>query len=118
MREPTLIWIEKLNWTIGAAFLIGSIYWTSWKLSLSIFLGFLIIAVNFWALKKAIFSAFQKQGSKTGLAISMGFKYMVLFGSIGFSIIYFDLHVVGLLVGISTLVIAIMAFAVKQSFLF
>ncbi|MBI3018866.1 MAG: ATP synthase subunit I [Deltaproteobacteria bacterium] len=117
MKEADLNWIEKLNGVVGGAFLIGSLYWTSWKLSLSILIGFLIIAANFWFLKRIISSAFQRQGVKLKLAAALGIKYLLLFVSVGLAIIYFDLHVVGLLVGISTLVISIMAFAIKQSFL-
>ena len=100
MKEADLVWIEKLNWGIGAALLGGSLYWASWKLSLSILGGFLIMAINFLFLKKIIFSAFQKRGSKARLAIVLGLKYVLLFVSVGFSIIYFDLHLIGLLVGI------------------
>ncbi len=118
MKERDLNWIEKMNIWAGALFLGGSLYWKSWRLSLSILIGFLIVVVNFWFLKKIIFSAFQKQSSKFKLAITLGLKYVVLFVSVGFSIIYFDLHMVGLLIGISTLVISIIGFAVKQAFLF
>lgn len=116
MREADLGWIEKLNGVVGALLLGGSLYWMSWRLSLSILIGFLIIATNFWFLKKIIFSAFQKQKSKLRVAVALGVKYVLLFVSIGLSVIYFDLHMVGLLVGISTLVISIGVFSIKRVF--
>ena len=121
MKEADLNWIERLNGVIGVAFLMGSVYWMSWKLTLSILIGFLVVGANFWFLKKIISAAFHQsartQSSKLKLGIALAVKYLVLFVSVGLSIIYFDLHMIGLLVGISTLVISIMIFAIKQSFL-
>ncbi|MBI2646395.1 MAG: ATP synthase subunit I [Deltaproteobacteria bacterium] len=121
MKETDLNWIERVNALIGGIFLIGSLYWMSWKLTLSILTGFLVVGANFWFLKKIILAAFYQgvraQGSKLKLGVALAVKYLLLFVSVGLSIIYFDLHMIVLLVGISTLVISIMTFAIKQSFL-
>lgn len=121
MKEADLHWIERVNTLIGGVFIIGSLYWMSWKLTLSILVGFLVVGANFWFLKKIILAAFHQgvraQGSKLKLGVALAVKYLLLFVSVGLSIIYFDLHMIGLLIGISTLVISIMAFAIKQSFL-
>lgn len=125
MKENDLLWIERSNIIVGVILLIGSLYWASWKLTLSILMGFLIVGANFWILKKVVLKAFHQsaqggawtQGSGFKLGMALVVKYLLLFMSVGFAIIYFDLHIMGLLVGISTLVISIMGLGIKQIFL-
>ncbi len=121
MKEQDLLWIEKTNGLMGAGLLLVSLYWMSWRLSLSILIGFLIAAANFWVLKKVILKAFQKQSSgqvgKLKLGMALVFKYLLLFVSVGLSIIYFNLHMGGLLIGMSTLVISMMMLGLKHIFL-
>ena len=107
MTKEILLKIEKINFILGGMALLGSLYWTSPKLSFSILAGFLIVFINFWLLKTIIFKLLQEKSNKLRLAVVLGIKYVLLLALIGISITYFNLHVGGLLIGISTLVIAI-----------
>lgn len=116
MKEDQLFWIEKTTIILAAIFSIGSLYYTSFKLTLSIVLGFLIVQINFWLLRRIVFGLIRTQPKKAKLLIGLALKYILLFSMLGAAIFYFNLHVIGLLVGISTLVVAIVLLGVKEAF--
>ena len=107
MNKKVLVGVEKANVFLASVAVLVSLYGRSFKLTFSIFLGFFIVAINFWFLKKIIFDLMDSKSNKVRLAVMLGIKYVMLLGLLGISIVYFNLHLVGLLVGISTLVIAI-----------
>lgn len=108
--------IEKTNFFLTILLLPMSFILGSWKMMVSLFLGFLIAGSNYWVLKRSIMSLLQNTPNKSIFLFILGAKYMVLLTFIGFLIIYFDLQMLGLLVGVSTLVLAILWNTVLHGF--
>jgi hypothetical protein len=110
-----LTWIDYINIALCAAFLLGSLYFKSFQLTFSIFLGSVIITSNYWLLKRLYFRLISGGVNPLFLGLSFFLKYMLLIALLALSVLYFNLHMMGLLIGISTLVVAVMIFAAKEA---
>ena len=114
MKSEQLLWTQRAHIIISAGILLGSLYFGHALLTGSILLGFLIVWVNFGLLKRAVLGGAEKNISKTRLSVLLIGKHLVLMAILGAAILYFNLHPMGLLIGVSTLVMAIILFALKE----
>lgn len=114
MKDKYLMAVEKNHIWISILFIFGSLFFRQWKMTFSVFLGVVIIMSSFWCLKKFILNWTQKTFSTTKLFFGLLAKYLLLMGILGGTIIYFDLHMIGLLIGISTLFMAIVMATIRE----
>jgi len=108
----------SLAWMILSV--IASLTFKQPIVSLSIFIGFLFSVANYWILKRLLGNVFL--GSKTSLGMTpiklislLVIKYIAMFALLGLCVIYFNLHLLGLLIGVSSLVLAIVSVAAKEA---
>ena len=111
--------IKKLNWLVLLILSLLSYFLMSASLTFGIILGGFIIMVNFHMFQHSIRRAFCPGGLGITGKISVIAKYY--FRLIGLGIIFYALirrgwvHPVGLAVGLSTVVISIISFAIKRA---
>lgn len=119
MKDRRLISIHRAM-NVGAIVVsAGSLYFGSFALTLSIFLGYLFIKINFWLLcliVSSILRADSPQCKKGRLLTALIAKYVGLVVGGGLLLYYFDLHAIGLLIGMMTLIIAIGMLAMREIF--
>lgn len=99
--------IEKGNIVVATILSILAFSFVSMSMAISIAVGALIAALNFSLLRILMAGLLFGVGNKTFLALLLFLKFMILFGVLAVAIIYFDLHLLGILIGLSSLVISI-----------
>lgn len=120
MKDNRLTSIDRAMNVIALLTVLVSLFFNSFLLTLSIVLGFIFMKVNFWLLKIVASSLFRpseteiKKGRLMALLIT---KYLGLVLAGAVLLYYFDLHAVGLLIGMTTLVAAIGIAAMREVFL-
>jgi hypothetical protein len=104
--------IERTNLYVGGALCAGSLFFVSFPITLGVAIGALMVIVNFRWLRRLIERAMAKGGKrKKAVYLEYALK-MLLFLAIPCLVVYyreflFDLDPVALVVGISTVFIAI-----------
>lgn len=109
--------LEITNWIVLAVFLLGSSFFLSFRFSLGILLGGLISILNFYWLHQNLRNTFQHlmDGSKSSILFKYCTRLAVTAVILYFIIVYRIADVLGLLLGLSIVVINIV-FTVIMTF--
>ena len=109
VKDPLQRRIEIFNWIILAIVFIVSLIFSPIKLSLGVLLGGFISIVNFYWMDRSLRSAFEKNtGNIKGPVIGKYFLRLTLTAIVLYFLIANDtVHVIGLLIGLSVVVINI-----------
>jgi hypothetical protein len=120
MKDDRLKWIHRAMNIVALISVLASLFFGSFVLTLSVFLGYLFIKINFWLLC-LIVSSISDAGSnelKKGRLIAVLIaKYVGLVAGGAALLYFFDLHFIGLLIGMTTLTIAIGMLAMRKIFI-
>lgn len=116
VNEKDLDQTQTFQGGIALVLALGSLFFNQIYLTLSILLGFFLVWANFWLLRKLVAGLLHKNIGRTRLFLIFIVKYIGLMGLLGGSIIYFDLHLIGLLIGVSSLMVAVVAVSMKRLF--
>jgi hypothetical protein len=109
VKDPLLRKIELSNWIILFIILIPSLFFAPYKFSLGIVLGGFICILNFHWMEKGLRGLFQKTGNVKGPVLIKYYIRLVITGVVLFFLIRFEtVNVIGLLIGLSVVVINIM----------
>lgn len=103
--------IEKRNLFILFLFVVGSIYFLSPRITISVFLGGAIAILNFrlLALKLSSLVEEKEKVEKSSLIIFALLKYPLLFLVVGFLILKTPIHLIGFMFGFTSLIFAILS---------
>jgi hypothetical protein len=103
--------IEKRNLLILAALVLGSLYFLSFRITGSLLLGGAIAAGNFRLLCRVVEGLIARQkGEKKGSIYPLILlKFLVLLGVIGLVVVKFPIHAFAFLIGLSSIVLAIVS---------
>jgi hypothetical protein len=117
-KDPIQKRIETTNWIILFVIFIPSLFFAPWKFSLGILLGGFISILNFHWLGRSLQGAFKNTGGNIKvpimvkyyirLAITAVVLYLLITGDI--------VHVIGLIVGLSVVIINIIFIAIITAF--
>jgi len=109
VKDPLQRKIELSNWIILFVILIPSLIFTSYKFSLGILLGGFICILNFHWMERGLRGLFQKTGNVKGSVLVKYYIRLVLTAIVLFFLIRYEtVDVIGLLIGLSVVVINIM----------
>jgi hypothetical protein len=109
VKDPLLRKIELSNWIILFIILIPSLFFAPYKFSLGIVLGGFICILNFHWMEKGLRGLFQKTGNVKGPVLIKYYIRLVITGVVLFFLIRYEtVNVIGLLIGLSVVVINIM----------
>ena len=97
--------------------LAGSLYFSSFVLTLSIVLGYLFVKINFWLLCLIVSQTQSISHARGRLIAILIAKYIGLVAAGAVLLYFFDLHLIGLLIGTMTLTIAIGMLAMREIFI-
>ncbi|MBI4041599.1 MAG: ATP synthase subunit I [Deltaproteobacteria bacterium] len=98
--------IQKISLGTGIVLiLLGGLFF-HFHIAISIGMGFFLSYVNFCLLKWAYGQMIHRSVPRGLLFLSFIGKYLFLILGLGASVLYFNLHLLGLLVGISSLLVA------------
>ena len=123
VKDPLQRRIEIFNWIILAIVFILSLIFSPIKFSLGVLLGGFISIVNFYWMDRSLHSAFEKNtGNVKGLIIGKYFLRLALTAIVlYFLIAYETVNIIGLLIGLSVVIINIVAMVItnltKKNFL-
>jgi hypothetical protein len=109
--------LEITNWVVLAVFLLGSSFLLSFRFSLGILLGGLISIINFYWLHQNLRNTFQRlmDGARSSILFKYCIRLAVTAVLLYFIIAYRVADVLGLLLGLSIVVINIV-FTVIMTF--
>ncbi|OPY07691.1 MAG: ATP synthase I chain [Syntrophus sp. PtaB.Bin001] len=109
--------LEITNWIVLAVLLLGSSFFLSFRFSLGILLGGLISILNFYWLHQNLRNTFQRlmDGAKSSILFKYCIRLAVTAVILYFIIVYRVADVLGLLLGLSIVVINIV-FTVIMTF--
>ena len=120
-KAPLQKRLEITNWVVLALILLGSSVLQSFHFSLGVLLGGLISIINFYWLHKNLHSTFQRlmDGARSAILCKYGIRLAATAIVLYFIITYNIADVIGLLLGLSIVVInivltVIMAFHKKN----
>lgn len=106
-EESRLASIQRNNIIILLVLTLGSIVYKSSAVTLGVFLGGVIVILNFWFLRRIIEGGFKKGDNVVALVLSYFFKFAALVAII-FVVIYSGIvNTLGLIIGLSTVFIGI-----------
>jgi hypothetical protein len=113
-KDPLQQRLEIVNWVILGVFVLASAVFFSSKFTFGVFLGGLISIVNYHWLYRDIRKVFQNLNDRSKSRIM--FKYYIRFGVTAIALFFIVssqiVDVIGLLVGLSTVIINIVLTAV------
>lgn len=109
--------IEKRNLFILFLFVVGSIYFLSSRITISVLLGGGIAVLNFrWlAVKLSSLVEEKEKVEKSGMILFALLKYPLLFLVIGFLFLKTPIHIIGFMIGFASLIFAILSEGVFPS---
>lgn len=106
-KESRLTSIQRNNIIILLVFTLGSVVYKSSAVTLGVFLGGVIVILNFWFLRRIIEGGLKKGDNVVALVLSYFFKFAALVAII-FVVIYSGIvNTLGLIIGLSTVFIGI-----------
>lgn len=121
-RDPLQKKLEISNWIVLGVFLMASLFLMPVRFSLGVLLGGLISIVNFHWLERDLRSVFHRlsEGSKSSITLKYFIRFTVTAAVLYFIISADFIDVVGLLIGLSLVMInivftVVMAYAKKNS---
>lgn len=98
--------VERYNLCIAGLFLSVSLIFWSIENTFGIFLGFLIVTINFKWLQRIIKAYLEKKGLKIKIIISFILKLGFLFGSITVIFFYTRINILAIFIGTTTILFA------------
>jgi hypothetical protein len=116
VKDPLQRRIEIFNWIILAIVFILSLIFSPIKFSLGVLLGGFISIVNFYWMDRNLRSAFEKNtGNVKGMIIGKYFLRLALTAIVlYFLIAYETVNIIGLLIGLSIVIINIVAVVITN----
>jgi hypothetical protein len=112
--------IEITNWIILALFFISSLIFAPWKFAFGILLGGFISIINFYWLGRNLQNVFKNLGDKGNIKGPVMVKYYIRLAITAIALYFLitgdTVHVVGLLVGLSVVVISIIITVINTAF--
>ena len=106
-EESRLTSIQRNNVIILLVLTLGSVVYKSSAVTLGVFLGGVIVILNFWFLRRIIEGGLKKGDNVVALVLSYFFKFAALVAII-FVVIYSGIvNTLGLTIGLSTVFIGI-----------
>lgn len=116
VKDPLQRRIEIFNWIILAIVFILSLIFSPIKFSLGVLLGGFISIVNFYWMDRSLRNAFEKNtGNIKGLVVGKYFLRLVLTAIVlYFLIAYKTVNVIGLLIGLSVVMINIIIMVITN----
>ena len=112
--------IEITNWILLAVLFIFFLIIAPWKFALGILLGGFISIINFYWLGRSLQSVFKKLGDKGNVRGPVMVKYYIRLAITAVAIYFLitgdTVNVVGLLVGLSVVVIGIIITVISTAF--
>lgn len=116
VKDPLQRRIEIFNWIILAIIFILSLIFSPLKFSLGVLLGGFISIVNFYWMDRGLRSAFEKNtGNIKGLVVGKYFLRLALTAIVlYFLIAYETVNIIGLLIGLSVVIINIVAMVITN----
>lgn len=114
-RDQALRRFAALIVASGAALVAGGAWWGGLDFAAGVLLGFLIVALNFYWTKKAVISVLFAGQPRTLLSLSLLLKFGVTGAVLFYAILRLRMDALGVLVGLSTLIVASALFALHLS---
>jgi hypothetical protein len=114
MNKALFQWIDRATALLLVGALLASLIFKQLSLTTSILLGGGLAWINFWLLRTVIMGLVLKTASKKRLIGLLMFKYLGVIIVLMGMLIYFNLHAGGLLIGVSTLVVAVLLHSLRQ----
>jgi hypothetical protein len=116
VKDPLQRRIEIFNWIILAIVFILSLIFSPIKFSLGVLLGGFISIVNFYWMDRSLRNAFEKNtGNIKGLVVGKYFLRLALTAIVlYFLIAYKTVNVIGLLIGLSVVMINIIVMVITN----
>jgi hypothetical protein len=116
VKDPLQRRIEIFNWIILAIVFILSLIFSPIKFSLGVLLGGFISIVNFYWMDRSLRSAFENNtGNIKGLVVGKYFLRLALTAIVlYFLIAYKTVNIIGLLIGLSVVIINIVAMVITN----
>ena len=112
--------IEINNWILLAVLFISSLIFTPWKFALGLLLGGFISIINFYWLGQNLQNVFRNLGDKGNVKGPVMVKYYIRLAITAVAIYFLitgdTVNVVGLLVGLSVVVISIVITVISTAF--
>ncbi len=116
VKDPLQRRIELTNWIVLAVIFIPAIIFTPFKFALGILLGGFISILNFHWMERGLHGIFQRSGGNVKGPILI--KYYIRLAITGvvlyFLIAYQTVNVIGLVIGLSVVVINIIIFTITN----
>lgn len=106
--------VQRLNWILLAVFTVAAWWLFTLKIAEGVLIGSLIANISFLVLKRDLIKIFQGpvQLAKVRFFIKYYLRLFVLAAVLYLLVRYYQVHVVGLLTGLSTVVLSITVTAV------
>ncbi|MCP5468146.1 MAG: ATP synthase subunit I [Deltaproteobacteria bacterium] len=109
--------IEWCNLVLLFSGTLASLYFWDFRISLGFFLGSLISTLNLRLLRWIVGGLTQdKSIAKSKLIAQILLKFFGMFAAIGLVVMYVDVHAIALLLGVSTVVLAIVLEGIQGLF--
>ncbi len=113
MTEGSLSTVEKINVVVAIVLSALGFYHSSW-MATSIAIGAAIAAINFRLLRILVRGLLSGKGNKAILSGLLFLKFMILFGVLAVVVIVFNCHLLGILVGLSSLLISFFGVFIRR----
>lgn len=106
--------VQLFNWILLVVFTLSALVFTSLKVTEGVFIGSLIANLSFMVLKRDLTKIFQGplQLAKVRFFVKYYLRLFVLAVALYLLVRYHQIHVIGLLVGLSTVVVGILFTAI------
>ncbi len=114
-KEIRLAAIERIQWVILALFTLGSLAFWDWRITLGVFIGGLIVILNFKALRMIIESGFARGKISGSFFVKYVIKFLALFAALA-GIVFLlrgTINLIAFLVGLLTVFLAIVVEGIR-----
>jgi len=109
MASPSILRIERLNYGIGAALAVASLFTQSKPIALGVCVGVALTCINFFVLRKLItkWTSQAAKGQSSNAPLLMLPKMVGLMGAVAVAVLFLPIDVIAFTVGYSIFIISI-----------
>ena len=117
MASPSILRIERLNYGIGAALALASLFTQSKAIALGICVGVALTCVNFFVLRKLItkWTSTAAKGQTSNAPLLMLPKMVGLMGAVAVAVLFLPIDVIAFTVGYSIFILSIVIETIYSS---
>jgi hypothetical protein len=114
-KEIKLAAIERTHWVIFALFTLASLAFWDWRITLGVFIGGIIVILNFKALRMIIESGFSREKISGSFFVKYAVKFLALFAALAGVVFLLrgKINLIAFLVGLLTIFLAIVVEGIR-----